>query len=88
VSPPEAVETEIIRLVGLGQTARLFSALDREALTSIGIDLEAVRARIEAAFGACGAAHEGAVAASRRMQRKPRCAVEVSTASPWRAAGR
>jgi ATP-dependent Clp protease ATP-binding subunit ClpA len=49
---PQAVETEIIRLVGLGQAASLFSALDREALASIGIDLEAVRARIEAAFGA------------------------------------
>jgi ATP-dependent Clp protease ATP-binding subunit ClpA len=49
---PEAVETEIIRLVGLGRAASLFSALDREALASIGIDLEAVRARIEAAFGA------------------------------------
>ncbi len=49
---PQAVEAEIIRLVGLGQAASLFSALDREALASIGIDLEAVRARIEAAFGA------------------------------------
>jgi ATP-dependent Clp protease ATP-binding subunit ClpA len=49
---PQAVETEIIRLVGPGQAASLFSALDREALASIGIDLEAVRARIEAGFGA------------------------------------
>jgi hypothetical protein len=47
-----AVEAEIVRLVGLGQAASLFSAADREALASIGIDLEAVRARIEAAFGA------------------------------------
>jgi ATP-dependent Clp protease ATP-binding subunit ClpA len=47
---PQAVETEIVRLAGLGQ-ANLFSALDREALASIGIDLDAVRARIEAAFG-------------------------------------
>jgi ATP-dependent Clp protease ATP-binding subunit ClpA len=49
---PEAVEAEIIRLVGLGQAASLFSAADRDALASIGIDLEAVLARIEAAFGA------------------------------------
>jgi ATP-dependent Clp protease ATP-binding subunit ClpA len=49
---PQTVETEIIRLVGLGQAASLFSALDREALASIGIDLDAVRARVEAAFGA------------------------------------
>jgi ATP-dependent Clp protease ATP-binding subunit ClpA len=48
---PEAVETEIIRLVGLGQAASLFSAADRDALACIGIDLDAVRARIEAAFG-------------------------------------
>jgi ATP-dependent Clp protease ATP-binding subunit ClpA len=48
---PQAVETEIVRLVGLGQAASLFSALDCEALASIGIDLDAVRARIEAAFG-------------------------------------
>jgi ATP-dependent Clp protease ATP-binding subunit ClpA len=48
---PQAVETEIVRLVGLGQAADLFSALDREALASIGIDLDVVRARIEAAFG-------------------------------------
>jgi ATP-dependent Clp protease ATP-binding subunit ClpA len=48
---PQAVETQIARLAGLGQVADLFSALDREALASIGIDLDAVRARIEAAFG-------------------------------------
>jgi ATP-dependent Clp protease ATP-binding subunit ClpA len=47
----QAVETEIVRRVGLGQAASLFSAADREALASIGIDLDAVRARIEAAFG-------------------------------------
>jgi len=48
---PEAVETQIVRLVGLGHAADLFSALDSTALASIGIDLDAVRARIEAAFG-------------------------------------
>jgi ATP-dependent Clp protease ATP-binding subunit ClpA len=48
---PEGVETEIVRLVGLGQTASLFSASDREALAFIGIDLDVVRARVEAAFG-------------------------------------
>ena len=52
---PEGVETEIVRLVGRGQAASLFSAADREALASIGIDLDAVQARIEAAFGRfCG----------------------------------
>jgi ATP-dependent Clp protease ATP-binding subunit ClpA len=47
----QAVEAEIVRLVGRGQAADLFSALDREALASIGIDLDAVRERIEATFG-------------------------------------
>jgi ATP-dependent Clp protease ATP-binding subunit ClpA len=48
---PQAVETEIVRLIGLGQPASLFSALDQEALAAVGIDLDAVRARIGAAFG-------------------------------------
>jgi ATP-dependent Clp protease ATP-binding subunit ClpA len=48
---PQAVETEIVRLVGLGQAASLFGALDREALAAVGIDLDAVRERVEAAFG-------------------------------------
>jgi len=48
---PDGVEAEIARLAGLGQAAGLFSALDRDALASIGIDIDAVRAQIEAAFG-------------------------------------
>jgi ATP-dependent Clp protease ATP-binding subunit ClpA len=48
---PEGVEAEIVRLIGLGQADGLFSALDRDALASIGIDIDAVRAQIEAAFG-------------------------------------
>ena len=48
---PQAVETEIVRLIGLGQPASLFSALDQEALAAVGIDLDAVRERVEAAFG-------------------------------------
>jgi ClpA/ClpB-like protein len=48
---PQAVETEMVRMIGLGQAVGLFSALDRDALASIGIDLDAVRARIEATFG-------------------------------------
>ena len=48
---PAGVEAEIVRLIGLGQAAGLFSALDRDALASIGIDIDAVRAQIEAAFG-------------------------------------
>jgi ATP-dependent Clp protease ATP-binding subunit ClpA len=48
---PEGVEAEIVRLAGLGQAAGLFSTLDRDALASIGIDIDAVRAQIEASFG-------------------------------------
>jgi hypothetical protein len=54
---PEYVEEEIVRRVGLGADAvpqagtGLFGSLDRDALASIGIDLDAVCARIEASFG-------------------------------------
>jgi hypothetical protein len=58
---PEQVETEIVRLSGAG----LFGDLDRDALTTVGIDVDAVRAATEATFGpatlaraACGA-HRG-----------------------------
>jgi ATP-dependent Clp protease ATP-binding subunit ClpA len=44
---PERVEGEIVRLAGGG----LFGDLDRDALAAIGIDVGAVRARIEASFG-------------------------------------
>ncbi len=49
---PEAVEKEIVRLAGARDAATLFSRLDREALASIGIDLDQVQAKIEARFGA------------------------------------
>src|ERR1700685_735233 len=48
---PEWVEEEIIRRVGTGAGAGLFAGVDAEALAAIGIDLDAVRARIEASFG-------------------------------------
>ncbi|NUS10662.1 MAG: hypothetical protein HOY69_04525 [Streptomyces sp.] len=48
---PEGVEREIVRQVGLGAGSRLFGTLDRNALASIGIDLDTVRARIEESFG-------------------------------------
>jgi len=49
---PEHIEEEIVRRVGPGGGAALFGDLDRDALSAIGIDLDAVRARIEASFGA------------------------------------
>ena len=48
---PERIKAEILRASGPGQTAGPAGGLDREALASIGIDLDAVRARIDAAFG-------------------------------------
>jgi ATP-dependent Clp protease ATP-binding subunit ClpA len=48
---PERVEAEILRTVGRGRATDPLAGLDRQALASIGIDLDAVRARLEAAFG-------------------------------------
>ena len=52
---PEYVEAEMLRWMGPGRGAGSedapFGGLDRDALASIGIDLDAVRARIEATFG-------------------------------------
>jgi hypothetical protein len=47
---PERVEEELVRRAGLGAAAALFADLDRDALASIGVDLDAVRARIEASL--------------------------------------
>ena len=50
---PERVEAEILRTIGRGSvgSADPLRGLDGEALAAIGIDLDVVRARIEAAFG-------------------------------------
>jgi hypothetical protein len=48
---PERVEAEILRTIGRGQTVGPRGGLDRQALASVGIDLDVVRARIEAVFG-------------------------------------
>jgi len=47
---PERIEEEVVRRAGLGAAAALLADLDRDALASIGIDLDAVRARIEASI--------------------------------------
>jgi hypothetical protein len=44
---PERVEAEIVRLSGAG----LFGDLDRSALATLGIDVDAVRTGVEARFG-------------------------------------
>jgi ATP-dependent Clp protease ATP-binding subunit ClpA len=66
---PERVEVEVLRTIGRGPMADPLSGLDRQALASIGIDLDAVRARIEALFGpdALTGAHLPA-----RRSRRPR----------------
>lgn len=68
---PERVEAEFVRLIGPRNTARgsLFDPLDRDALTAIGIDLDAVRERIEAAFGPGALAPD---APAPRRWRRPR----------------
>jgi len=48
---PDRVEAVITRTIGWGQTADPLGGLDRQALAFIGIDVDVVRARIEAAFG-------------------------------------
>jgi hypothetical protein len=48
---PERVEAEIVRTIGRGQAADPLGGIDGQALAFIGIDLDVVRARIEAAFG-------------------------------------
>jgi hypothetical protein len=48
---PERIEAALLRAIGRGQTAYPVGALDRQALAFLGIDLDVVRARIEAAFG-------------------------------------
>ena len=47
---PERVEEQVVRSSGLGAAAALFADLDRDALAGIGIDLDAVRATIEASM--------------------------------------
>jgi ATP-dependent Clp protease ATP-binding subunit ClpA len=76
---PERVEAEILRTIGRGANAGSadpLQGLDREALAAIGIDLDVVRARLEAAFGPDALdravlAHKRAGQAGRRRNRRP-----------------
>lgn len=83
---PDRVEEEIVGRVGLGAGAGLFGDLDRDALATIGVDLDAVRARIEASFGAdalirAGQAFQGV---PRRSRLNPRRAVPPHLLRRWR----
>jgi ATP-dependent Clp protease ATP-binding subunit ClpA len=75
VTPPY-VEQQIVRLIGLGTGTDMFADLDREALAAIGIDLDVVRARIEARFGLDALDRAAHVSRSQRRRRfrRWRCA--------------
>ena len=60
---PERVEAEIVRLPG----GNLFGDLDRDALATVGVDIDAVRATTEASFG-----QEALTRAARAVHCKPR----------------
>ena len=66
---PERVESEFVRLVGSAHATDgdLFDSLDRDALSTIGIDLDIVRERIAAAFGPDALASQPAT--PRRLRR-------------------
>jgi ATP-dependent Clp protease ATP-binding subunit ClpA len=75
---PERVEAEILHVIGrgFGGPADPLGGLDREALAAIGIDLDVVRSRIEAAFGPDALsravlAHKQAAARACRRGRRP-----------------
>jgi hypothetical protein len=59
---PGRVEAEIVRLSGGG----LFGDLDRDALATVGVDVDAVRATTQASFG-----QEALTRAARAVHRKP-----------------
>ena len=54
---PQRVEEEIVRQAGSRGRSLLFGSLDQDALVAIGIDLGAVRARIESSFEPDALAH-------------------------------
>ncbi|MGW6156511.1 Clp protease N-terminal domain-containing protein [Streptomyces sp. NPDC055144] len=83
---PEGVEEEIVRLAGLGAGSRLFGTLNRDALASVGIDIDAVRAKIEESFGPEALARaDSTVHSGRRPSRRgPRRAVPTALARHWR----
>jgi hypothetical protein len=69
---PERVEAEILRTIGPGLAADPVSGIDREALAAIGIDLDVVRARIEAVFGPDALARAAAAGRASSMGRTGR----------------
>jgi ATP-dependent Clp protease ATP-binding subunit ClpA len=87
---PDWVEEQIVRRVGRGAGAGLFADLDREALASIGIDLDAVQNRIESLFGPDALARVGRDVGCRRRRSRLdlRRAVPPTLCRLWRRARR
>jgi hypothetical protein len=83
---PEHVEEQIVRRVGLGTGASLFAGLDRDALAAVGIDLDAVRAKIEASFGpeALMEAGQAVHGGPRPSRLNPRRAIPPGLVRSWR----
>jgi ATP-dependent Clp protease ATP-binding subunit ClpA len=83
---PPRVEEEIVRQVGLGAGSLLFGTLNRDALAAIGIDLDAVRARIEESFGPEALARAGRTVhrGSRPSRLNPRRGVPPGLVRRWR----
>src|SRR5947207_2522932 len=81
---PDRVRWETVRLAGAGRGASLSDVLDRDALASIGIDLDAVRGKVEAAFGP--GAFTAAPARRPRGRRWVRRRVRRARQARWAAA--
>jgi ATP-dependent Clp protease ATP-binding subunit ClpA len=77
---PDRVEAEFVRLTGPENVAggSLFDALDRDALTTIGIDLDTVREHVEAAFGPDALASPAETPRRWRRSRHDRGAVRIT----------
>jgi len=86
---PERVTWEVVRLAGAGRGASLSDVLDRDALASIGIDLDAVRGKVEAAFGPGAFAAAPARRPRRRhwVRRRVRRARQARWAAPASGGG-
>lgn len=68
---PERYEAQFLRIIGPGNDGTADAALDREALTAIGIDLDTVRERVEAVFGPGALSHPPTRRQGLRRRRRP-----------------
>jgi ATP-dependent Clp protease ATP-binding subunit ClpA len=75
---PERVRAEILDMIGPGRAdaASVFDTLDRDALAAIGIDLNTVRGKIEAAFGPAALQPRQPTPRRARWRRRTRCSTQ------------